>query len=33
MNKESFNKIISIEYLNEFKNWLGDATSDELKGL
>lgn len=33
MNKESFNKIISIEYLNEFKGWLAGATPDEIKGL
>lgn len=33
MNKEAFNKIINIEYLNEFKGWLEGATSDEIKGL
>jgi hypothetical protein len=33
MSKESFNKIVKIEYLNDFKDWYDGATAEELKGL
>lgn len=33
MTTETFNKIFKVEYLNDFKKWLPEATSDELKGL
>lgn len=33
MPKEAFNKIIKLEYLNEFKECYDEATPEELKGL